>query len=123
MPEPVVAEDVELGDELPEGFFPDYCLVRTPGIAGKQAKLDKVHQFEQNLTRSKIGAMKLANGLRLEERVETIQDKTTRTFILISVDDELLKAYAEVLRIRLPISREGTFRANKGAFGGKVRKI
>jgi hypothetical protein len=87
---------------LPKGFWPDYALVRDKDITDEKQIL-KYETFEANLTQC---VMEVENGLKLE-RVTEIIDDTEKIFTLISIEDDLLKAYAEALRIRLPIERKG----------------
>ena len=55
-------------------------------------------------------------GLKIIERIEKIPDGSERVFKLVAIDEESLQTLAEILRIRLPIARNGMNRRQLLAF-------
>ena len=80
---------------LPDGFLPDYVLLR------ELNRKASARIFEQNLTLPENSK----KGLDLIEMIEKIDEHTEQTFVLVSISDEVLQTYAEALGIRLPIDR------------------
>ena len=105
-------EDLEKGTDsqgsLPPDFIPDFVLVRAANLELEENEelFKNVKTFEKNL-KTPHEAICKEKGLNIQETTEKVQDDSERVFILISADDELLKSYAEALRIRLPIDRNG----------------
>ena len=102
----IVKDEVGAPKEPPPDFFPDYVLVRHAELDTNPEICEMVETFEDNLQKAEID-MKHNHGLDIIQRVEKVEDGSERVFVLISIKDELLKSYAEALRIRLPIERKG----------------
>ena len=81
-----------------DSFFADFCLVREKN--SKSTDLSVLAQtFEENLAKNPSKVVNSGLSIRLDES----HDKFT--FVLISIDEEMLKTVAEVLRIPLPIEK------------------
>ena len=89
---------VEITKTNKNSFFPDFCLVRekTPQ---KTENSDLAKTFEENLSKNPSKVVKNGLSVRLDESHEKF------IFVLISIEEEMLKTVAEILRIPLPIDK------------------